>query len=267
MRQSHVRRRPLDPAVDRPHTAGRAAALAAQIAGWIGAGRCFVAGTGHGARTGTEQNWLGGGPPMWRSHADAATNGALLAGPVRREVSPSRARASRSAPWSAKSERRCSTAGPRGWSWPRAARSCMRERPRPCRDRGIAGDGAGGAGGAGGCAGDQTARRTGQAQQDAAVGQRGAVGDARLDLDLGIDLREDLGDRGEAGGHAALPGADFGCGRQVFGNTPRGGDVVPRGVLGEGRRRRRFVPQRRETVAWSAGLHLRVGVEPGGHSI
>ncbi|MGW1163512.1 hypothetical protein ACWD48_36090, partial [Streptomyces sp. NPDC002519] len=30
--------------------------------------------TGHDEWTGTEENWLGGGAPMWWSHADAATN-------------------------------------------------------------------------------------------------------------------------------------------------------------------------------------------------
>ncbi|KDN78634.1 hypothetical protein DF19_36665 [Streptomyces olindensis] len=63
--------------------------------------------------------------------------------------------------------------------------------------------------------------------QDLAVGQSGAVGDGRLDLDLGVDLREDLGDHGEAGGDAAVPGADLGRGRQVLGNAPLGGDVLP----------------------------------------
>ncbi|WP_217253531.1 hypothetical protein [Streptomyces sp. AC602_WCS936] len=32
----------------------------------------FVATTGHGAWTGTDEDWLGGGAPMWWSHTDAA---------------------------------------------------------------------------------------------------------------------------------------------------------------------------------------------------
>ncbi|MFI1290594.1 hypothetical protein ACH4VM_19265 [Streptomyces sp. NPDC020792] len=39
---------------------------------------CFVATVGHGEWTGTEENWLGGGAPMWWSHADAATNRAWI---------------------------------------------------------------------------------------------------------------------------------------------------------------------------------------------
>ncbi|UNO43174.1 class I SAM-dependent methyltransferase [Streptomyces sp. MST-110588] len=48
--------------------------LLRKIAGWLRPGGCFVATTGHGEWTGTEENWLGGGAPMWWSHADAATN-------------------------------------------------------------------------------------------------------------------------------------------------------------------------------------------------
>ncbi|MET9296701.1 class I SAM-dependent methyltransferase [Streptomyces sp. NPDC003077] len=48
--------------------------LLRRIAGWLRPGGWFVATTGHGAWTGTEENWLGGGAPMWWSHADAATN-------------------------------------------------------------------------------------------------------------------------------------------------------------------------------------------------
>ncbi|MEH0424059.1 hypothetical protein [Streptomyces sp. B21-083] len=33
-----------------------------------------MATTGHRAWTGVEEDWLGGGAPMWWSHADAATN-------------------------------------------------------------------------------------------------------------------------------------------------------------------------------------------------
>lgn len=48
--------------------------LLRKIAGWLRPGGCFVATTGHGEWTGAEENWLGGGAPMWWSHADAATN-------------------------------------------------------------------------------------------------------------------------------------------------------------------------------------------------
>ncbi|MFE7172705.1 class I SAM-dependent methyltransferase [Streptomyces sp. NPDC057616] len=54
--------------------------LLRRIAGWLRPGGWFVATTGHGAWTGTEQNWLGGGAPMWWSHADAATNRAWITG-------------------------------------------------------------------------------------------------------------------------------------------------------------------------------------------
>jgi SAM-dependent methyltransferase len=47
--------------------------LLRRIAGWLRPGGRFVATTGQGAWTGTEQNWLGGGAPMWWSHTDAAT--------------------------------------------------------------------------------------------------------------------------------------------------------------------------------------------------
>ncbi|MFI6558931.1 class I SAM-dependent methyltransferase [Streptomyces sp. NPDC050534] len=52
--------------------------LLRRIAGWLRPSGWFVATTGHGAWTGTEQNWLGGGVPMWWSHADAATNRAWI---------------------------------------------------------------------------------------------------------------------------------------------------------------------------------------------
>ncbi|WP_406438693.1 methyltransferase domain-containing protein [Streptomyces sp. NBC_01613] len=52
--------------------------LLRRIAGWLRPGGWFVATTGHGAWTGTEQNWLGSGAPMWWSHADAATNRAWI---------------------------------------------------------------------------------------------------------------------------------------------------------------------------------------------
>ncbi|WP_432165497.1 class I SAM-dependent methyltransferase [Streptomyces sp. bgisy031] len=48
--------------------------LLRKIAGWLRPGGCFVATTGHGEWTGTEENWLGGDAPMWWSHADAVTN-------------------------------------------------------------------------------------------------------------------------------------------------------------------------------------------------
>lgn len=48
--------------------------LLRKIAGWLCLGGCFVAVTGHGEWTGAEEDWLGGGAPMWWSHADAATN-------------------------------------------------------------------------------------------------------------------------------------------------------------------------------------------------
>lgn len=52
--------------------------LLRRIAGWLRPGGWFVATTGHGAWTGIEENWLGGGAPMWWSHADAATNRAWI---------------------------------------------------------------------------------------------------------------------------------------------------------------------------------------------
>jgi SAM-dependent methyltransferase len=44
-----------------------------RIATWLRPGGCLLATVGHGAWTGTEDNWLGGPAPMWWSHADAAT--------------------------------------------------------------------------------------------------------------------------------------------------------------------------------------------------
>lgn len=52
--------------------------LLRKIAGWLRPGGCFVATMGHHEWTGTEENWLGGGAPMWWSHADAATNRAWI---------------------------------------------------------------------------------------------------------------------------------------------------------------------------------------------
>ncbi len=47
--------------------------LLERIASWLRPGGLFLATTGFQAWTGTEENWLGGGAPMWWSHADAAT--------------------------------------------------------------------------------------------------------------------------------------------------------------------------------------------------
>jgi SAM-dependent methyltransferase len=48
-------------------------ALLGRIGRWLRPGGWFLATTGHGAWTGTEDHWLGGEAPMWWSHADAAT--------------------------------------------------------------------------------------------------------------------------------------------------------------------------------------------------
>ncbi|MET9785979.1 hypothetical protein [Streptomyces canus] len=55
---------------------------------------------------------------------------------------------------------------------------------------------------AGGAAARTGTKRSRQVGTSRTVGQSGAVGDGRLDLDLGVDLREDLGDHGEAGGYS-----------------------------------------------------------------
>jgi SAM-dependent methyltransferase len=47
--------------------------LLERIATWLRPGGLFLVTTGHSAWTGAEDNWLGGGVPMWWSHADAAT--------------------------------------------------------------------------------------------------------------------------------------------------------------------------------------------------
>ncbi|MCX5053512.1 MULTISPECIES: hypothetical protein [unclassified Streptomyces] len=78
MRQAHVRRRRLDPASTVHTPQAEQPPLLRRIAGWIRPGGRFVATTGHGAWTGTEQNWLGGGAPMWWSHVGAATNRAWI---------------------------------------------------------------------------------------------------------------------------------------------------------------------------------------------
>jgi SAM-dependent methyltransferase len=47
--------------------------LLCRIASWLRPGGLFLATTGFQAWTGIDENWLGGGTPMWWSHADAAT--------------------------------------------------------------------------------------------------------------------------------------------------------------------------------------------------
>jgi SAM-dependent methyltransferase len=47
--------------------------LLSRIASWLRPGGLFVATTGYRAWTGVDENWLGGGVPMWWSQADAAT--------------------------------------------------------------------------------------------------------------------------------------------------------------------------------------------------
>jgi 2-polyprenyl-3-methyl-5-hydroxy-6-metoxy-1,4-benzoquinol methylase len=49
-----------------------------KVATWLRPGGWFVATTGHRAWTGVDENWLGGGAPMWWSHTDAATNRAWM---------------------------------------------------------------------------------------------------------------------------------------------------------------------------------------------
>jgi SAM-dependent methyltransferase len=52
--------------------------LIERIATWLRPDGWLLATVGHDAWTGTEDNWLGGGAPMWWSHADAATYRAWL---------------------------------------------------------------------------------------------------------------------------------------------------------------------------------------------
>ena len=52
--------------------------LLARVARWLRPGGHFLATMGHRAWTGTDENWLGGGTPMWWSHADADTNRSWL---------------------------------------------------------------------------------------------------------------------------------------------------------------------------------------------
>ncbi len=47
--------------------------LLRRIASWLRPGGLFLATTGYRAWTGVDENWLGGGVPMWWSQADAAT--------------------------------------------------------------------------------------------------------------------------------------------------------------------------------------------------
>ncbi|MEU7149669.1 class I SAM-dependent methyltransferase [Streptomyces sp. NPDC045470] len=48
-------------------------ALLSRIAGWLRPGGTLLAVAGHGAWTGTEENWLGAGATMWWSHPGADT--------------------------------------------------------------------------------------------------------------------------------------------------------------------------------------------------
>lgn len=47
--------------------------LLRKIASWLRPGGLLLATTGYRAWTGADENWLGGGVPMWWSQADAAT--------------------------------------------------------------------------------------------------------------------------------------------------------------------------------------------------
>jgi SAM-dependent methyltransferase len=47
--------------------------LLERIASWLRPGGLFVATTGYWAWTGVQEDWLGGGAPMWWSQADAGT--------------------------------------------------------------------------------------------------------------------------------------------------------------------------------------------------
>lgn len=52
--------------------------LLGKIASWLRPGGWFLCTTGHTSWTGTDDNWLDGGAPMWWSHTDAATYSAWL---------------------------------------------------------------------------------------------------------------------------------------------------------------------------------------------
>lgn len=52
--------------------------LITRIATWLRPAGWLLATTGHTAWTGTEDDWLGSGAPMWWSHADAVTYAAWL---------------------------------------------------------------------------------------------------------------------------------------------------------------------------------------------
>jgi 2-polyprenyl-3-methyl-5-hydroxy-6-metoxy-1,4-benzoquinol methylase len=56
------------------------APLLERMATWLRPGGWLLASAGHRAWTGTEENWLGGGAPMWWSHADAGTYREWLTG-------------------------------------------------------------------------------------------------------------------------------------------------------------------------------------------
>jgi SAM-dependent methyltransferase len=47
--------------------------LLERVASWLRPGGLFVATTGYWAWTGVQEDWLGGGAPMWWSQADAGT--------------------------------------------------------------------------------------------------------------------------------------------------------------------------------------------------
>jgi cyclopropane fatty-acyl-phospholipid synthase-like methyltransferase len=47
--------------------------LLGKIAGWLRPGGWFLCTTGHTSWTGTDENWLDGGAPMWWSHTDTDT--------------------------------------------------------------------------------------------------------------------------------------------------------------------------------------------------
>lgn len=53
--------------------------LLRRIAAWLRPGGWFVGTTGDRAWTGTDEDWLGGGAPMWWSHPDVETSARWLA--------------------------------------------------------------------------------------------------------------------------------------------------------------------------------------------
>lgn len=56
------------------------APLLGRMANWLRPGGWLLASAGHRAWTGTDDNWLGGGAPMWWSHAGAGTYRQWLTG-------------------------------------------------------------------------------------------------------------------------------------------------------------------------------------------